>query len=107
MKYIGISILIIINLMILFFSFLFYPYEMPEDKELGIISSESVFCLSLLFKFSIFINGLYLIIRFIIHLINKKIKILRWKADYLILAMLVFSIIECKHKINMQTVKHK
>jgi len=103
MKYIGISILIIIDLIILFFSFLLSPYEFPEDKKLGIISSESVLCLSLLFSFSIFINGLYLIIRFIIHLINKKIKILRWKADYLILAMLVFSVIEVVRMLHFQS----
>jgi len=103
MKYIGISILIIIDLIILFFSFLFYPYESQQDKELGLINSKAVEMLLMIFKFSIFINGLYLIIRFIIHLINKRIKILRWKADYLILAMLMFSMIEVIRMLHFQS----
>ena len=103
MKYIGISILIIIDLMILFFSFLLSPYEFPEDKKLGIIDDEAVEILLITFSISIFINGLLFMKRLTNHIENKKMKMLRWKVDYLILAMLVFSIIEVIRMLHFQS----
>ena len=89
--------------MILFFSFLLSPYEFPEDKKLGIIDDEAVEILLITFSISIFINGLLFMKRFTNHLENKKMKLLRWKVDYLILAMLVFSLIEVIRMLHFQS----
>ena len=89
MKYVA-TLVFVINIIGLSFSFLISPYEFPDDKAINNMDSDAVLVLFLIFGILTAINIVFILSR----LFSKKIKIFKWWGDFLVLIFLIFSLVE-------------